>query len=70
MRISFVSKAKTYDVQDVTAVDATRDLVVLRIAPTNAPVLSLGDSDSVQVGDPVYAVGNHWGWRAPFLKGS
>ncbi len=41
--------------------DPPSDLAVLRIEATNLPVLSLGDSDKVRVGDVCLAVGNPLG---------
>src|SRR5205807_6296036 len=41
--------------------DAPSDLAVLKIESTRLPVLSLGDSDKVRVGDIVLAVGNPLG---------
>jgi Do/DeqQ family serine protease len=41
--------------------DAPSDLAVLKIEATNLPVLSLGDSDKVRVGDVCLAVGNPLG---------
>jgi serine protease Do len=41
--------------------DAASDLAVLKIDAKDLPVLHLGDSDKVRVGDPVLAVGNPLG---------
>jgi Do/DeqQ family serine protease len=41
--------------------DQPSDLAVLKIEATNLPVLTLGDSDRVQVGDIVLAIGNPLG---------
>jgi Do/DeqQ family serine protease len=41
--------------------DPLSDLAVLKIQATNLPVLSLGDSDKVRVGDVALAVGNPLG---------
>jgi Do/DeqQ family serine protease len=41
--------------------DSPSDLAVLKIQATNLPVLSLGDSDKVRVGDVCLAVGNPLG---------
>jgi S1-C subfamily serine protease len=61
-------KAK-FDIQGITAVDRERDLVVLKISATGAPILSLGISDAVQVGDSVFAVGNPQGLEGTFSQG-
>jgi len=41
--------------------DPPSDLAVLKIDAKSLPILSLGDSDKVRVGDPVLAVGNPLG---------
>lgn len=41
----------------VVGTDAASDLAVLHVAATNLPALRFGDSDQVQVGDVVLAVG-------------
>jgi serine protease Do len=38
--------------------DASHDLAVLKVDGTNLPAVELGDSDQVQVGDDVVAIGN------------
>ena len=45
----------------VVGLDAPSDLAVLKIDATSLPVLSLGDSDRVRVGDVVLAIGNPLG---------
>jgi serine protease Do len=51
---------RTYRVK-VVGSDAPSDLAVLRIDGNNLPMLRLGDSDKVRVGDVVLAVGNPLG---------
>jgi len=51
---------KTYSAKLVGA-DAPSDLAVLKIDASNLPVLSLGNSDQVKVGDICLAVGNPLG---------
>src|SRR3954464_12483017 len=41
--------------------DASTDLALLKVSATNLKPLALGDSNSVQVGDPAYAIGNPFG---------
>jgi putative serine protease PepD len=48
---------KTYNAKLVGA-DSSYDLAVIKIPVSGAPVLPLGNSDSVAVGDPVIAVGS------------
>ncbi|HSS18829.1 MAG TPA: Do family serine endopeptidase [Pyrinomonadaceae bacterium] len=45
----------------VVGSDPPSDLAVLKIDATNLPVLTLGDSDKVRVGDVVLAIGNPLG---------
>ena len=64
-----VSQKTKYDVEGITAVDAEHDLVILKISVPGAQVISLGDSDTVQVGSPIYAVGNPRGLEGTFSQG-
>ena len=64
-----VSQKTKYDIEGITAVDAERDLVILKISVPGAQVISLGDSDTVQVGSPIYAVGNPRGLEGTFSQG-
>jgi Do/DeqQ family serine protease len=45
----------------VIGVDPPSDLALLKVEATNLPVLTLGDSDRVRVGDVVLAIGNPLG---------
>jgi hypothetical protein len=47
-----------YFVSGIVAVDAAHDLVVLKIDGKDLPFLELGDSDKVQVGQEVLAIGS------------
>jgi serine protease Do len=51
---------KTYEAKTVGS-DAPSDLAVLKIEAANLPFLTLGNSDSVRVGDIVLAIGNPLG---------
>ncbi len=54
----------TYEVLRIAAIDLDRDLAVLDIDPAGpVPALPLGDSDAVEAGDPVIAIGNPLGVR-------
>ena len=64
-----VGQNTKHDLEGITAVDSNRDLVVLKIAATGSPGLLLGNSDAVQVGEPVYAVGNPQGLEGTFSQG-
>src|SRR4029453_2396269 len=45
----------------VVGSDPPSDLAVLKVDAVNLPVLALGDSDKVRVGDVVLAIGNPLG---------
>ena len=66
---NFVGQKTKYDLRDVVAVDPERDLVVIEISASGVPVLPLGNSDTVQVGDVVYTVGNPQRWEGTFSQG-
>ena len=55
-----------YPIAKIVAVDSRQDLAILRVSDVEVPSLSLGDSDVVKTGDPIYAVGN----PARFLEGT
>lgn len=54
------SEGKSYDAK-VAALDPTNDLAILKIDATGLPVVELGDSDALQIGQWVIAVGNALG---------
>lgn len=64
-----VNQKTKYDIEGITAIDAERDLVILKISVPGAQVISLGDSDTVEVGSPIYAVGNPRGLEGTFSQG-
>ena len=55
-----LNDGRTLDAK-VVGFDPPSDLAVLKIDATNLPVLALGDSDRVRVGDVVLAIGNPLG---------
>ncbi len=64
-----VGQKTKYDIEGLTAIDAKRDLVILKVSALGVPALSLGDSDALQAGEPVYAVGNPQGLEGTFSQG-
>ena len=64
-----VGREEVHELEGVIAVDAEKDLVILKTAATGLPVLPLGNSDSVQIGEPVYAIGNPHGFEGTFSQG-
>jgi hypothetical protein len=64
-----VGQKTKFDIEGVTAVDAARDLVLLKVSATSTHSLAIGKSEDVQVGEPVYAVGNPQGLEGTFSQG-
>jgi len=67
MRVQ-LANGKTYDAKLVGR-DVAYDLAVIKIKVSDAPALQLGDSDAVQVGDGVIAIGSPLGLTGTFTSG-
>lgn len=63
-----VKTNREYAIVGYTAIDAERDLAILKVRAFSVKPLSLGRSDSIQVNDDIYAVGNPLG--RPYLEGT
>jgi hypothetical protein len=61
-------KAK-FDIEGTVGTDPERDLVLLKISALRTQPLSLGNSDTVEIGEPIYAVGNPQGLEGTFSQG-
>lgn len=64
-----VGQKTKYDIQGITGIDLKCDLVLLKISTTLTYPLLLGNSDAVEVGDQVYAIGNPQGLEGTFSQG-
>ena len=64
--VKLVGKETTYTVEGIAATDQEHDLALLKVINTNAPTLPLANSDAVEIGETVYAIGNPQG----FLEGT
>ncbi len=64
-----VGQDAKYAIEGITARDDGNDLVIIKVSALDVPALSLGDSDAVQVGESVYAVGNPRGLDGTFSQG-
>ena len=60
---------KKYPITSILALSEKHDLAIVQVQDFTAPALPLGDSDTVQVGDTVYVVGNPKKWKGTFSEG-
>lgn len=58
-----------YPVKEIIAIDEAHDLAILRVSDFAVPPLPLGDSDTVQIGETIYAAGNPKKWKGTFSTG-
>ena len=64
-----VNQTNECHIEGYTHIDVEHDLVILKVTGVNAPVLWCGSSDSTQIGDTVYAVGNPRDLQGTFSDG-
>lgn len=67
--VRLVGKQTTYRVENIAATDPEHDLAILKVSNTNPVVLSLANSDKVEIGEEIYAVGNPKGWEGTVSNG-
>ena len=67
--VKLVGKQTTYRVENIAATDPERDLAILKVSNTNSVVLPLANSDKVEIGETVYAVGNPKGLEGTVSNG-
>lgn len=67
--VKLVGKAEIYPVEAILDSDKEHDLAVIKVGGIDAPALSLGDSDTVRIGDKVYVAGNPQGLEGSFSDG-
>jgi S1-C subfamily serine protease len=53
-----VNKPTKYTIEGITATDEKNDLAILKVTGLDVQPLSLGDSDTVKIGETVYVAGN------------
>ena len=57
-----VGQEMEYTIEGVTTMDESHDLAILQVLGLGVQPLSLGDSDTVEIGDTVYVAGNPKGY--------
>ena len=58
VRVTLVNTKTTYHIEDVTAIDESNDLALVKVTPEGVTPLPLGNSDTVRIGDTVYVTDN------------
>ena len=56
--VKLLGKSTTYNIEGITAKDEKHDLVILQVPTFGIPSLSLGSSDTVEIGEIVYVADN------------
>ena len=64
-----VGKHTTYNIEGTTATDRDNDLALLKVTAYGIKPLSLGDSNTVRIGETVYVAGNPKGLEGTFSNG-
>ena len=64
-----VQTQQTMDIEGYIAIDTNTDLAVLKVSNNTAPALTLGDSDTIRIGDLIYTLGNPQGLEGTFSEG-
>ncbi len=59
--VEVVFSDESHEEADIVGIDRARDLAVLKVSPIKLPEIEWGDSDSVEVGSPVWALGSPFG---------
>jgi hypothetical protein len=68
-RIEIKIDGQTFDVYGITYSDKRNDFVILKITKDNLPTITIGDSDSVNVGQRVYVIGSPHGLENTISEG-
>ena len=68
-KVKLVGETTEHVIESVSIVDTNRDLAIVKASSLTASALTLGDSDTVQIGQTVYAAGNPRGLTGTFSQG-
>ncbi|RKU19383.1 hypothetical protein C6503_07955 [Candidatus Poribacteria bacterium] len=64
-----VHDQRRFEIEGYTAMDPEHDLAILKVANYSIPALPLGNSDTVEISETVYTVGNPRGLEGTFSQG-
>ena len=65
-----VGQQTEYTIEGFIEKDKKHDLAILQVSGSDVQPLSLGDSDTVEIGDTVYVAGNPKGLEGTFSEGN
>ena len=67
--VKLVGSETEHAIDSIPAIDRAHDLAIVEVTGITASALTLGDSDTLQVGQSVYAAGNPQGLTGTFSSG-
>lgn len=67
--VRLVNDTEPHLIEAVIATDKAHDLAVIKVSNLIAPLLSLGESDPVKIGETIYVAGNPDGYVGTFSVG-
>ncbi len=67
--VKLIGKNIRYNIESISLIDIENDLAVLQLSSGNFKALRIGDSDKVEVGQTIFAIGNPYGLEGTFSQG-
>jgi len=67
--VKLIGQKAKFDIKGTVGIDSGRDLILLKISDIPITPLPLGNSDTVEIGEQVYAIGNPQGLEGTFSQG-
>ena len=67
--VKSVANDTTYTFEEIAAINEQHDLAIIKISITEHPVLDLGNSDDVHIGETIYTIGNPKGLQGTVSRG-
>lgn len=68
-KVKMVGEVTEHIIESVSIVDTNHDLAIIQATSVTVPSLTLGDSNTVRIGQSVYAAGNPQGLTGTFSEG-
>jgi len=64
-----VANQTRYTIEEIVVIDEKHNLAILRVSGPSSPILNLENSDEIEIGETVYAVGNPIGLQGTVSRG-